>query len=94
VLRERRRGGGGGGGGGVSSLSQCGLGLKKEFCEKFCSFGIVVAAAAVEREFFSFCKVLSLSFFFVCFPSIISFRMLLVFSFPVCNVSLVLAAGS
>jgi len=53
VLRERRRRGGGGGGG-VSSLSQCGLGLKKEFCEKFCSFGIVVAAAAVERDFFFF----------------------------------------
>lgn len=90
----RRRGGGGGGG--VSSLSQCGFGLKKEFCDKVCSFGIVVVAAAVERDFFlvPFCKVLSLSFFFVCFPSIISCRMLLLFSFPVCNVSLVLAAGS
>lgn len=69
-----RRGGGGGGGGVVSSLSQCGFGLKKEFCDKFCSFGIVVAAA-VERDFFfflvPFCKVFSLSFFFVCFPSII-----------------------
>ncbi len=48
-----RRGGGGGGGGVVSSLSQCGFGLKKEFCDKFCSFGIVVAAA-VERDFFFF----------------------------------------
>jgi len=52
-VRRRGDGGGGGGGGAVSSLSQCGFfGLKKEFCDKVCSFGIVVVAAAVERDFF------------------------------------------
>ncbi len=66
-----------------SVVLQCGFGLKKEFCDKFCSFGIVVAAA-VERDFFFgplLCKVRSLSFFFVCSPSIISCRMLLLFFF-------------
>lgn len=67
----RRRGGGGGG---VSSLSQCGFGLKKEFCDKVCSFGIVVVAAAVERDFFFFFGCLSVRYFLFPFSSFVFLR--------------------
>lgn len=70
----RRRGGGGG----VSSLSQCGFGLKKEFCDKVCSFGIVVVAAAVERDFFFvflfFFGFLSVRYFLFPFSSFVFLR--------------------
>ncbi len=71
-----RRRGGGDGGGAVSSLSQCGFGLKKEFCDKFCSFGIVVVAAAVERDFFFFFFLgfLSVRYFLFPFSSFVFLR--------------------